>query len=94
MAAEAVLLDLKAHELLLGQWLAQDLLQPDRVHSVFHSCRILRAHTAIVTSASDALAACNDGRPRSFAQIPRFLKRMRLDAQIRGRRKARNSLRS
>jgi hypothetical protein len=53
MAAEAVLLDLKAHELLLGQWLAQDLLQPDGVHSGFHSCRILRAHAAIVTSASD-----------------------------------------
>jgi hypothetical protein len=66
MAAEAVLLDLKAHELLLGQWLAQDLLQPDRVHSVFHSCRILRAHTAIVTSASDGPGGVQRRTPTLF----------------------------
>jgi hypothetical protein len=44
MAAESVLLNLQAHELSLGQWLAEDLLQPDRVHPAFHPCRILRAH--------------------------------------------------
>jgi hypothetical protein len=43
-AAESVLLDLQAHELLLGEWLAEDLLEPDRVHPTFHPCRILRAH--------------------------------------------------
>jgi hypothetical protein len=41
--AEPVLFDLQAHELLVGEWLAQDLLQPDRFHPVFHR-RMLRTH--------------------------------------------------
>jgi hypothetical protein len=44
MASEPVLLNLQTHELLLGEWLAEDLLEPDRVHPTFHPCRIFRAH--------------------------------------------------
>jgi hypothetical protein len=65
VATEPVLLDLEAHEFLLGEWLPEDLLQPDRVHAVLHACKVLRPHSgdigigkpqldaAIVAGASD-----------------------------------------
>jgi hypothetical protein len=76
MAPEPVLLDLQAHELLLGEWLAEDLLEPDCVHPTFHPCHILRRHSceigirrpglnaAIVAGASDGpVARLVLGRP-------------------------------
>jgi hypothetical protein len=54
---------------LLGEWLAEDLLEPDRVHPTFHPCHVLRRHSceigirrpglnaAIVTGASDGPVA-------------------------------------
>jgi hypothetical protein len=38
------LFDLQAHELLLGEWCAEDLLQPDCVHPAFHPRCVVRTH--------------------------------------------------
>jgi hypothetical protein len=47
IATEAVLLDLQAHELSLGEWFAEDLLQPDGVHPIFHPCRVVVGHVSL-----------------------------------------------
>jgi hypothetical protein len=40
IAAKAVLLNLEAHPLLLGERPSEHLLEPDRVHAGFHPCRV------------------------------------------------------
>jgi hypothetical protein len=57
MATEPVLLNLQAHELLLGERLTEDLLQPDRIHSSFHPCQILRRHSCEIGIRRAALNA-------------------------------------
>jgi hypothetical protein len=65
---------------LLGEWLAEDLLEPDRVHPTFHPCHILRRHSceigirrpnldaAIVAGASDGLPSLVSSRAASRAR--------------------------
>jgi hypothetical protein len=55
MATKPVLLDLQAHELLLGERLTEKLLQPDRIHAAFH--REFRVDAEIVAGPPDGSAS-------------------------------------
>jgi hypothetical protein len=62
MATEPVLFDLQAHELLLGEWVAEDLLQPNCVHPAFHRCCVVRAHNRLLSSEAQEGSVRNASR--------------------------------
>lgn len=53
VATEPVLFDLQAHELLLGEGVAEDLLQPDCVHLAFHPCCVVRTQNRPLSEAQE-----------------------------------------
>lgn len=68
VATEPVLFDLQAHELLLGEGVAEDLLQPDCVHAAFHPCCVVRTQNRPLSSEAQEGSVRNASR-RSAAVV-------------------------
>jgi hypothetical protein len=68
VATEPVLFDLQAHQLLLGEWVAEDLLQPDCVHPAFHHCCVVETHNRPLSSEAQEGSVRNASR-RSAAVV-------------------------
>jgi hypothetical protein len=68
VATEPVLFDLQAHELLLGEGVAEDLLQPDCVHPALHPCCVVKTHNRPLSSEAQEGSVRNASR-RSAAVV-------------------------